>query len=516
MKFNPNLAIVSFVIVGIVLGGVTSISTASNLIQTLTSQNTNQLASSNSCATGFLVYTDGSYYYAKNCLIDSIEFGSVLNNGGAIGKNLTQVMQATLNQIPSGGYLVVDAGTYLVNNNITVIKPLTLKIEGNWTVNQDDISGLVINISRSNEMARMQFSADSLTCNPGNDRNGIVIINGYQGSYDWSNISGCNKSIDFSNAMGSDAASNDNSFSGTINNCKYAFYWESAGGGSETEREGESFFGQIFGCGHGFYETSGNRFGGSKAIYGTIDDKNGTPGYNIEDYSANNLPDAVYGKFMQWDRVLSATFVYDYVPSVAGLSSYGPAGETFVFANGLWSLETTGIVPATSYSASEVQITTASAANSSEQISTVSSLVGGGDTLEFMTHPSLSSIVGPVVRIGLQISPITSFVNDQTVNGVELKFNSSGWFALCGNGTTVQQKLTTLGRTIIDPGMITFYFTTDSITSGIVIYSGADAIANFTSGLPLTTSVGLYYSIESTSSSATLSVLQSPVLYRLW
>ena len=73
----------------------------------------------------YIVYTDGSKYYAKNGSTGIIEYSDV---------DATKVIQYAVNNAPSGGLVLIKAGTYNITDTITINKSLRLLGEGFGTV----------------------------------------------------------------------------------------------------------------------------------------------------------------------------------------------------------------------------------------------------------------------------------------------------------------------------------------------------------------------------------------------
>jgi hypothetical protein len=73
----------------------------------------------------YIVYTDGSKYYAKNGSTGMIEYSDT---------DATKVIQYTVNNAPSGGLVLIKAGTYSITDTIIINKSLRLLGEGFGTV----------------------------------------------------------------------------------------------------------------------------------------------------------------------------------------------------------------------------------------------------------------------------------------------------------------------------------------------------------------------------------------------
>jgi len=75
----------------------------------------------------YIVFTDGSRYYAKNGSTGMIEYSDT---------DASNVIQYAVGKAPSGGLVLIKAGTYNITNTITITKPLRLLGEGFGTVLQ--------------------------------------------------------------------------------------------------------------------------------------------------------------------------------------------------------------------------------------------------------------------------------------------------------------------------------------------------------------------------------------------
>jgi hypothetical protein len=65
----------------------------------------------------YLIFTDGTTYYAQNCSTGAIDYGGLNNAGGDTGTNATQVIQSAINTIvtSSAGKLLFGPGTFIVS-----------------------------------------------------------------------------------------------------------------------------------------------------------------------------------------------------------------------------------------------------------------------------------------------------------------------------------------------------------------------------------------------------------------
>jgi len=87
-------------------------------------------------AASYVVFTDGTYFYAKNCSTGQIEFGGSWDAGGVDGANASAVIQAAVDNTPNGGKIDVKSDVELSSGlSIEARTDLTLKFFGYFHYN---------------------------------------------------------------------------------------------------------------------------------------------------------------------------------------------------------------------------------------------------------------------------------------------------------------------------------------------------------------------------------------------
>jgi len=74
----------------------------------------------------YVVYTDGTYYYAENGTTGELDYGGPNDEGAATGTDAAAVIQAAIDDMVNGQGMFIRSGTYPINTGLTINVGITV------------------------------------------------------------------------------------------------------------------------------------------------------------------------------------------------------------------------------------------------------------------------------------------------------------------------------------------------------------------------------------------------------
>jgi len=101
----------------------------------------------------YVVYTDGTYYYAENGTTGNLDYGGPSGNGGAPGNDADAVIQAAIDDMVNGQGMFIRSGTYPINTGLTINQGITITGENRRSTILDRGAGADYCIQVGNDVA---------------------------------------------------------------------------------------------------------------------------------------------------------------------------------------------------------------------------------------------------------------------------------------------------------------------------------------------------------------------------
>jgi len=437
----------------------------------------------------YIIRKSGSTYEAINGATGMVDYS------GTIAHSIIQNILDTVD--PAGRVVVI--GDIQLTSACTITSRMNYEHYGVATLQGAD-PYLVIN-HQDTDPSRLRIYVSAIN-GVDKSKDGIKIINvsgGGGSEIDVTKLTNCDNGILFSGDGGSLSRYNDVTIKGGIFSNNTAIRIEGDNGSGEPFGEGITFNGRIFACDNGIYIPSGTTKYGAFTMYGVIDNADNANSYDFIDLGSQGIPHLCYCTYIRPKRMISLTFMNYYNANKV------PFRELLYpfFTNGM--TETTigvGGGDVIYQSPRAILYTTSS---DGDGIQMRPSQVLRNDNVMFRYHTKVSRVNSgsQTIRVGLADN-VTSFVNSDTINGIQVKYDSS-WKIIHGDGT-----LTSTVDTSLTTNEFTAIFEISNNHVSVYSWSG-NLYAGSTVNLPDTQLLFPFYNIiTGEAAGKTLNVQQSP------
>ena len=217
----------------------------------------------------YIVFTDGSKYYAKNGSTGMIEYSS--SSG-------SDTVQYAINNAPEGSTVAV-VGTVTLDNTVVVSKKLRLIMDTaicKASANPCIMLGTESTYIEGGVLEFIYMVGD----NKQND--GILFKNWGAGVVRFGKMEQFNRALHFDTTNASKGAGENKVYFGVIRWCNYGIYFAK----STVWMEGNRFEGSIFGCNYGIYTQGSSKY---TLFIGVIDNVEVSGSYDIYDVAGYSI-----------------------------------------------------------------------------------------------------------------------------------------------------------------------------------------------------------------------------------